>query len=66
MIPDDHLPWAEWRDQHLVETGQKDVAIGDAFDGHSGHHSLQPQGATQRDVTAPIARLRRVGARAMA
>ena len=62
MIPDAHLPGAELRDQHLVEKGQTDGASGDACDGPSGHHSLPPQGAKPREVTAPMDRLRRVGA----
>jgi hypothetical protein len=61
MMHDDHLPWAELRDQYLVEKGQKDVVISEAFDGHRGHDPVQPQGAKHRDVTAPIDGLRRVG-----
>jgi hypothetical protein len=62
MIHDPHLPWAELRDSHLAEKGQKDVALGEAFDGHGGHHPVTPQGAKYRDVTALINGRRRVGA----
>jgi hypothetical protein len=62
MSHDDHRPWAELRDQHLVEKGPKAVALGAAFDGHRGPHALPPQGAQPRAVPAPIDRLRRVGA----
>jgi hypothetical protein len=62
MLQDAHLPWAALRAQHLVETGPKDVALGAAVTGHRGHHALPPQGAKPREVTAPMARLRRVGA----
>ena len=62
IIHDDHLPWAELRDQHLAEKGQKDVAIGEAFDGHGGHDPVKPQGTKHRDVPAPIDGLRRMGA----
>jgi hypothetical protein len=62
MIPDDHRPWAELRDQPRAEKGQQDVAIGDAFDGHGGHDPVKPPGPKPRDVTAPLDGLRGVGA----
>jgi hypothetical protein len=58
---DEDLAWPELRHQHLPQKGEKDRAVGEAFDRHGGNQSLQTQASQHGDMAPPIDGLRRLG-----
>jgi hypothetical protein len=62
VIHDKDLAGTQLREQHLVQKGQQDRAIGAACDCHSRDQPLETQGAEQGDRVAPIDGLRRLRA----
>jgi hypothetical protein len=60
MIHEEELAWAELRHEHLPQKGQKDLAIGEAFDRHGGDKTLQTQAPQHGDMAPPIDGLRRL------
>jgi len=54
VIHNEDLAWTKLRQQHLVQKGQKDLAIGEAFDRHGGDQPLETQGPEHGEMPAPI------------
>ena len=52
--------WPELRHQHLPHKGEKDRAIGEAFDRHGGDKPLQTQPPQHGNMAPPIDGLRRL------
>jgi hypothetical protein len=64
IIPHEELPWTPLRQSHLLEQGEKDRAIREAFDRHGGNHPREIQGAEQGHMAASIDGLCRQRSRA--
>jgi hypothetical protein len=60
IIHEEDLAWAELRHEHLPQKGEKDLAIGEAFDRHGGDKTLQTQAPQHGDMATPIDGLRRL------
>jgi hypothetical protein len=54
IIQNEELTWAQLRQQHLLEKGQKDRAIREAFDRHGGNHPRETQRAEHGHMAASI------------
>ena len=61
VLTEADLAWAELRHEHLLQQGEKDLAIGEAFDRHGGDKTLQTQAPQHGDMAPPIDGLRRLG-----
>jgi hypothetical protein len=57
VIHNQNLPGPELRHHDLVQKGQKNLAIGEAFHGHRCDNPCEAQGAEQGEMPAPIHRL---------
>jgi hypothetical protein len=54
------LAWTELRQEHLPQTREKDLAVGEAFDGHGRDKPLQTQAPQHGEMATPSDRLRRL------
>jgi hypothetical protein len=61
IIHDENLAWPELRHQPFPQKGEKDRAIGEAFDRHGGNKALQTQAPQHGEMAPPIDGLRRRG-----